>query len=357
VYLSAVSMEHACHAGGTAAMSGAPAAGRVRTFSADVTASITARAGFEAFRQEWEAQTGRAWPLAGLDVAASTDFRISAQSVHIDDVVISDVYSASYVGRTTAGREADDRVLIHLLRQGSWRFAPSHGRGRDVTVPAGAFIVRHDGPPTLFDVASGTTAEVLILPASASGPLSGGSQQIVGSARSAEVRVLMAHAHMVTETAADLTPQGAGRARDALLELARAVVRRDFDDVEPRLAPALARAAREIADARLTDPGLSPASLARQLNISVRTLHRAFAAAGESAGGYIRRRRLEQARLDLAAPLPRPGIAEVAARWQFADSSHFIRAFKSQFGQTPAEFARANAASRHGTPVTRPDTR
>lgn len=119
-------------------------------------------------------------------------------------------------------------------------------------------------------------------------------------------------------------------------------MRREFDDVEPRLAPALARAAMEIADARLTDPELSPASLARQLNVSVRTLHRAFAAAGEPVAAYIRRRRLERARLELAAPLRRPGVAEVAARWQFADSSHFIRAFKNQYGQTPAEFARAN---------------
>jgi Helix-turn-helix domain len=44
----------------------------------------------------------------------------------------------------------------------------------------------------------------------------------------------------------------------------------------------------------------------------------------------------EEARLELAAPLGRPDISEVAARWQFADSSHFIRAFKKQYGETPA---------------------
>ncbi|WP_345437286.1 helix-turn-helix domain-containing protein [Actinoallomurus vinaceus] len=63
-------------------------------------------------------------------------------------------------------------------------------------------------------------------------------------------------------------------------------------------------------------------------------------------GRSSRRRRLERARMELAAPLRRPGVAEVAARWQFADSSHFIRAFKNQYGQTPAEFARANGTSR-----------
>ncbi|WP_425587683.1 helix-turn-helix domain-containing protein [Streptomyces plumbiresistens] len=51
--------------------------------------------------------------------------------------------------------------------------------------------------------------------------------------------------------------------------------------------------------------------MARELNVSVRTLHRAFAAAGESVNGYIRRRRLEEARLELASgtPLERETVA------------------------------------------------
>jgi AraC family transcriptional regulator, positive regulator of tynA and feaB len=240
----------------------------------------------------------------------------------------------------------DVRRRVHLMRHGSWRFARPDGRGEDITVPAGSFIVRHDGPPSLFEVGSGATAEVLILPASLVLPLPGGGRQIVGSADSAEIRVLMAHAHMVSETACDLTPAGVRGARDALLELVKGVVRRELDDVEPRLAPALARAAMEIADNRLTDPELSPASLAHQLHVSVRTLHRAFATAGEPLAAYIRRRRLERAGTELAASPRRPGVAEIAARWQFADSSHFIRAFKNQYGQTPAEFARANGTSR-----------
>lgn len=316
--------------------------GRTKTFSADVTASATARGGFEAFRHEWEMQVGEPWPLAGLDIVGSRDFRIKVQAVHVRDVAIADFYSESYVGRTTANREADDKVLIHLMRHGAWRFGRLNDRGAAVTVPAGSFIVRHDGPPSLFEVDRGATAKVLTLPASALGPMIG-DRQIVGSVDSAEVRLLMAHAGMVAQAARTLTPAGAQGARDALLELAKGIMRRGFDDVEPQLASALARAAMQIADDRLADPDLSPATLARELNVSVRTLHRAFTTAEESVAGYIRRRRLEQARLELAAPLGRPDIAEVAARWQFADSSHFIRAFKQQYGETPAQFARSDS--------------
>jgi AraC-like DNA-binding protein len=317
------------------------ATGRVGTFSADVTASKTPQEGFGAFRREWEAQTGEAWPLAGLDIAFSSHFRISVRSVHVSDVRISDVYSASYVGRTTADHEGGDTVLLHLMRRGAWGFAPADGRGEAVTVRAGSFIVRDDGPPSVFDVTPRAKATVLILPAPAVAPLLGaGGRPLVGSASSAEARVLMAHAHIVGETARELAPSGVQAARDALLELVEGAMRREFDDAEPRLAPALARAAMAIADSLLTDPELSPTMLARELNVSVRTLHRAFATAGEPTAGYIRRRRLEQARLDLATALRPPGVSEVAARYHFADGSHFIRAFRTRYGQTPAEFAR-----------------
>jgi len=313
--------------------------GRVRTFSADVTAAQTARDGFEAFWREREEQTGEAWPLAGLDVAGSTDFRIKARSVTAHDVVVSDVYSQSYVGWTTAEREAAP-VLLNVMHQGTRYFARLDGRDQAVTVPAGSFIARHDGPPSLFDVSPGARVTVLILPARIVAPLLRG-RNVVGSARSAEARLLMAHANLLSQTAYDLTPAGLLAARDALLELVRGVLRREFDDAEPRLALALAGAAMELADSRLADPELSPASLARSLNVSVRTLQRAFTAAGEPATAYIRRRRLEQARIELASRR-RPSISEVAARWQFADSSHFTRAFKDRYSLTPAEYARAN---------------
>lgn len=123
--------------------------------------------------------------------------------------------------------------------------------------------------------------------------------------------------------------------------LLKHVARRCFDDVEPLLAPALTQAAKDLADSRLTDPDLCTATLARELNVSARTLQRAFTAAGESVTTYIRRRRLEEARLALSVPAGRLTISDLAAHWQFADSSHFIRTFKKRYGQTPTDYARS----------------
>jgi AraC family transcriptional regulator, positive regulator of tynA and feaB len=145
-----------------------------------------------------------------------------------------------------------------------------------------------------------------------------------------------------------LGPAGVRAAHSTLIELAKAVAQGRFDDHEPRLAPALAQAARDLADSRLAGPDLSPAVLARELNVSVRTLQRAFAAGGESATAYIRHRRLEEARLALTAPSARLSVSELAAHWHFADSSHFIRAFRKRYGQSPADYARSAAAGGPG---------
>jgi AraC family transcriptional regulator, positive regulator of tynA and feaB len=91
---------------------------------------------------------------------------------------------------------------------------------------------------------------------------------------------------------------------------------RCFDDMEPLLAPALAQAAKDLADSR-------------------------FTITGESVTTYIRQRRLEEARLALTSPAGRLSVSDLAAHWQFADSSHFIRTFKKHYGQTPTDHARS----------------
>jgi AraC-like DNA-binding protein len=84
--------------------------------------------------------------------------------------------------------------------------------------------------------------------------------------------------------------------------------------------------------------------LARQLRVSRRTLQRAFAREGMSVAGYVRDQRLDAVRRALDARHDRPSVTELAARWQFADSSHLTRAFKRRFGVTPSEYARGAGA-------------
>lgn len=309
------------------------------TFAMDLTAPDRAERAFDSFRGGWESQTGEAYPLPPFIPARTGGaYRIGVRASKLHDLVIGSLYGELMVGTTGSTRDhADDMMLMHVVQRGTWSFGPADGSATPVT--AGQFSLRHCGRPT-FEAAARSTATLLILPASHIRPLLG-DQHLVGPTATAEMRVLMAHAATVETVLDDLTPGGADAARDAVVELVRGVVRQELDDTEPRLAPALCRAAKNLVDDRLADPDLSPTMLARELHVSVRTLHRAFATDEESVAGYIRRSRLERARRALAAPVGRPSISELAAHWQFADSSHLIRAFRKHYGQTPAQFVRS----------------
>lgn len=88
-------------------------------------------------------------------------------------------------------------------------------------------------------------------------------------------------------------------------------------------------------DAHLADPGMDPRSIADAHHISVRQLYKLFESSGESVAERIRRRRLEEARRELADRSGSATIAEIARRWGFADPAYFGRVFRQTYGVTP----------------------
>jgi len=89
----------------------------------------------------------------------------------------------------------------------------------------------------------------------------------------------------------------------------------------------------------LDDPDLSPASIAAAHHISVRSLHRLFQDHEETVAAWIRERRLERCRRDLADPRLADRPAHVIGRtWGFADPAHFSRAFRATHGVSPSAY-------------------
>ncbi|MFD3583607.1 helix-turn-helix domain-containing protein [Streptomyces sp. NPDC058683] len=319
---------------------GGKADGSGGAFSGDGALPDTAPRPFDAFRSGWETEIGDGFPLPTFSPATTRDFRVRSRAAKVGDVAVTDLHGASPIRTEGPLDGVEDQVRMYVVRRGAWRLGAPLARSEQ-TVSAGQFLLRHIGRPLHFETVPDTRAKVLVLPAAVLKPLLGVRQSVSGPADSAEVRLLVAHSNMIYETVADLGPAGVHAAHSALIELAKAVARQRVDDAEPQLAPALAQAAKDLADSHLADPELSGTMLARELNVSVRNLQRAFAATGEPVTAYIRRRRLEEARLALTAPSGRLSVSELAAHWQFADSSHLIRAFKKQYGRTPTEYARS----------------
>lgn len=310
-------------------------------FSADSALADASLEKVRASRRAWEDDFG-CFPLPAARPGMARDFLARARAARVQDVSIADFRGVSAVWAPVAASDIEDQVWMHVVERGAWTIGGAH------TVPAGGFLLRRHRlvhrKTERCETLPGTTARAVVLPA-AMIKLLLRDRNITGPAASAEARLLMAHASMVHATAPDLGADGMRAAQAAMIELAKAVARGRIDDTEPQLAPALAQAAKDRADALLAEPGLSPRMLARELGVSVRTLQRAFAESGEPVTAYIRRRRLEEARLALTAPSGRLTVTEIAAHWQFADASHFSRAFKRHYGRTPAEYARMGARS------------
>jgi len=89
------------------------------------------------------------------------------------------------------------------------------------------------------------------------------------------------------------------------------------------------------------DPLLTPATIAAQLNISLRQLYRAFNGT-ESPAARIRRRRLDRAAELLSARSPQPQVERVAQECGFASAEYFSRAFRREFGISPRAYRSAH---------------
>ncbi|MFI1868703.1 AraC-like ligand-binding domain-containing protein [Streptomyces jumonjinensis] len=97
----------------------------------------------------------------------------------------------------------------------------------------------------------------------------------------------------------------------------------------------------------LGDARLSPQTIAAAHQISVSYLYKLFHEEHLTVAAYIRERRLESCRRDLADPrLGSRPVHTIAARWGFTSNAHFSRAFRAAYGTSPTDYRHAAVDSR-----------
>lgn len=140
------------------------------------------------------------------------------------------------------------------------------------------------------------------------------------------------------------------------IDLLRAVILTHLgasDRAAEPIANTLCMRILDYAGRRLRDPDLNAESIAAANFISVRQLYKVLADAEISLSEWIRTRRLERARHELAQGPSTVTIASVARRNGFTDMSSFSRAFRAEYGVSPRQWRARYATAGHGTSVTR----
>jgi len=149
------------------------------------------------------------------------------------------------------------------------------------------------------------------------------------------------------------SPAEAARLSTAALEilgtrLAHELDAEDWDSPEARRHATLT-AVQAFINQHLADRRLTPTAIAAAQHMSLRSLQQLFHDEGLTVAGWIRRRRLERCRRDLADPaLAGRPIAAIATRWGFSSAAEFSRTFRAVHGLAPSDY-RESARSVNGS--------
>ena len=306
-------------------------------------------------------QRREAWRQVVCDTLGPLDFRADPDAPLSGEIGAGQV-GAVRVGKVwtqtphsvhrTAGlirRDSPENYRVVLAVAGTHRLAQD---GRVALLRAGEFAIYDFGRPYQLEYRSAVRLAVFTFPRAL---LPFGVDTV---ARLTAVPMAADHGtaailpSLLGRVAADLEsfpPASAARLSTVVLDVVTTVIS-ERTQQDPALAPDSQRRAllvriHAFIEQHLADQELTPAAIAAAHHISPRYLHRLFAADDTTVSGWIRRRRLERCRADLADPLlVTMPVSAIAARRGLPDPAHFSRLFRGAYGLPPADYRRLSLA-------------
>ncbi|MEU6497845.1 AraC family transcriptional regulator [Streptomyces sp. NPDC046984] len=297
--------------------------------------------------QSWE--NGPFSHLSSLkipDHSTPRSFNFVARGRHFSNLLSVSAHFDSLTG--ISGRKQNhDPIVVDLVTSGSLEFT---GDGGKLVVGPGQLCIRDTKIPWRFSCDPATRVRIVNIPRTALIPLVNSARVLdrgyIEDAHSPKARFLLHFLEAMEKSGGDLDmSEGAQTmALDACATLVAGMVSDRSNSGLTDHQQAIVRAAKGAVERNIEKRDLSPEIIARILGVSPRTLHRSFSASDDSIMAFARRRRLQKAHDDLLRSGNTVGVSEIAARWHFSDASHFIRAFKSTYGITPAAYLRNNTS-------------
>jgi AraC-like DNA-binding protein len=135
------------------------------------------------------------------------------------------------------------------------------------------------------------------------------------------------------------------RVAHALIDLVSSALAEKLTDAQIASANPRAHAFVRVCEyimQNLGDPTLSPDVIAHANFISTRQVHKIFHAERITVSQFIRDRRLEECRRQLADPADAHlTVGQIAAQWGIYDGAHFSRIFRNAYGMSPRDYRRS----------------
>jgi len=292
----------------------------------------------------WNEHASRAMTGLRVEPPRLVEFDAAYEAAQMQDVGFVEARSTRAQVTHLPVSGADPAYLIHLQRTG---LSLNRQAGREVMLAPGDFVLCDLAQPCALDLSDDNTMLVLRIPAAnlrrrVANPELFTNIHMRGDHGAS--RLASRFATLLWDSRAD----GAGaaalaKAIDALCDLLSAAFLEARPQVEGSSVQVLhrLRIQRHI-EARLFDPDLTPASLAAELRMSPRYLHRIFATDDETVGKLILRKRLEACQAALADPRQAPKtISTIAYERGFNNTTYFARAFRDRYGVSPSEYRRS----------------
>ena len=266
----------------------------------------------------------------------------------VGSATVSDMRASSYqISRTSAdiARVASQSLCIGLQVRGPGLM--STGRQSGMHIREGDLVVNHSdlpyaGMPLRSD---GLDFRMVRIPLTQELLLGARADDLfaepMGSA-TPFLRPLMASFHALTRRPAELpSPETEVTHAARLALLARGRLAPGLPESRAALRSGLLHAARDILARDLRQPDLSPATIARELGISLRQVHVLFEPTGLSFARTLTAMRLADASRMLATA-PERSVTDIAYLCGFDSIATFYRVFRAAYAMTPRD-ARAMA--------------
>ncbi|WP_030572539.1 AraC-like ligand-binding domain-containing protein [Streptomyces aureocirculatus] len=310
----------------------------------------------------WRDHLSQTYVPTELTCEDTTDFTAAQRLIGFGAVQLLTVaHPALTLRRTPELIRRSDPGLLHLSLphsgtvdvtspHGTYRHRPGDVVVQDTSHPARMTATPDAGPGQATGTCVFVPKELLPLPAGDITEAFAGRRL---SHRSGPGALLGTFLGQLLADTASFSPSDAPRLERVFVDLVTALLCHALDtdsavarDVRHRT---LVLRVKDHLSRHLHDPGLSPGAVAAAHHISLSHLHRLFRGEETTVAAWIRARRLERVRRDLADPaLGALPIHAVAARWGLVRPADFSRAFRAAYGMPPRDF-RARAAQEAAT--------